>query len=277
MNAVQRYPGRGSFANQIERTVSKAHQAVKKGPRITLPPYKRQIPIPVDLAPEIWRSVVGLEGRYEISSKGNLLSLLRSRTKPVKTKLNEKGYERAGLWGNGKAITLFVHRLVASAFIPNPLGLPYVNHLDSNPLNNTWPNLEWTTPVGNSAHALKYGRMSRDKRKPQKSKTLARQIIDAYYNSSIESRPTVRGLSQELGASPATVQRVMSAYRASKGVKMRSIKLNKAIVNDYINRKANGLRTEDIAAKYGITVFSLRQVYARSKKTNLSNSFSNGN
>lgn len=51
-----------------------------------------------------------------------------------------------------------VHRLVAQAFIPNPLNLPEVNH--KNPgekFNNTVDNLEWVTSQGNTDHALAHG------------------------------------------------------------------------------------------------------------------------
>ena len=42
-----------------------------------------------------------------------------------------------------------VHRLVAEAFIPNPLGLPEINHIDENKHNNQVGNLEWCTHIQN--------------------------------------------------------------------------------------------------------------------------------
>jgi len=50
-----------------------------------------------------------------------------------------------------------VHRLVATAFIPNPDGKSDVNHKDGNKNNNSVDNLEWMTRTENLYHSLRTG------------------------------------------------------------------------------------------------------------------------
>ena len=54
-----------------------------------------------------------------------------------------------------------VHRVVAQCFIPNPMRLPQVNHIDGNKLNNNASNLEWVTQSENIQHAYDNGLMSK--------------------------------------------------------------------------------------------------------------------
>ncbi len=57
------------------------------------------------------------------------------------------------LYKSGKKTSLFVHRLVATAFLSNPDNLPEVNHKDEDKTNNDISNLEWMTRQANVAYS----------------------------------------------------------------------------------------------------------------------------
>jgi hypothetical protein len=75
----------------------------------------------------------------------------------LKTSVDKHGYVRADLCLNGVRKALKVHRLVATAFIPNPNNKPYINHKDGNKKNNNVNNLEWCSPSENNFHAFATG------------------------------------------------------------------------------------------------------------------------
>lgn len=53
--------------------------------------------------------------------------------------------------------SVLVNRVIALAFLPNPLGLPQVNHIDGDKENNALSNLEWSTGSDNEKHAHRTG------------------------------------------------------------------------------------------------------------------------
>ena len=107
---------------------------------------------------EIWKDVVGYEGLYKVSNKGNVKSLnwkKRGYAKNLWLKPHKNGYWQVELAKDGVKKCFVVHRLVASAFIPNPNSYPQVNHKDENKKNNCVENLEWCNASYNAIYSLR--------------------------------------------------------------------------------------------------------------------------
>lgn len=128
-----------------------------------------RIPTAYDVDKEVWIDIQGYEGLYQISNLGNVKSLARYRKnngdsktfvkeRILKQSKNNKGYSTIQLCKNGIAKPYSVHRLVATAFVPNPNNLPEVNHKDEDKNNNNFNNLEWVSTKDN----INYG--TRNKR-----------------------------------------------------------------------------------------------------------------
>lgn len=111
---------------------------------------------------EEWRPVKGYEGLYEVSNTGKVRSLYFGKTRILSPCKNSQGYLQAVLCKDKVPKGLRVHRLVASAFIPNPNNKPEVNHIDGNKANNNVDNLEWCTREYNMRHACHNGLMNVD-------------------------------------------------------------------------------------------------------------------
>ena len=108
---------------------------------------------------EEWKYIEGFAGRYQVSNLGNVRSLpyisfqksshegvMMSRMihgKMISATDNGNGYKIVGLYKDKHRKQYYVHRLVAEAFIPNPLNLPEINHIDFDKSNNSAKNLQW--------------------------------------------------------------------------------------------------------------------------------------
>ena len=101
---------------------------------------------------EIWKDIEGYEGSYKVSNMGRVRSIphetpygIRGIDHILPQYGNGHGYMAVVLWKRNKSKRCYVHRLVASAFIPNPDNYPQVNHKNEDKSNNNVSNLEWCT------------------------------------------------------------------------------------------------------------------------------------
>ncbi len=163
-----------------------------------------------ELINEIWHNIEGYEGLYQVSNYGRVKSLSR----PYKNQYGEfgnkkefikaqklcsfdsstkekSGYLVVNLAKDDRGKWVRVHRLVAQAFLENPLNLLEVNHKDGNKLNNNVDNLEWVTHAQNCIHAWQNGlrneneqaRRLKIKLKNQKLKNISKEmVLDIFKN-----------------------------------------------------------------------------------------------
>ena len=111
----------------------------------------------MDQTLERWLPVPGYEHGYEVSDQGNVRSLYRNK-RQLKPATN-RGYRQVVLYAEDGLTTKghTVHRLVATAFVPNPNELPWVNHINGDKADNRVTNLEWCDRAGNVRHAVQTG------------------------------------------------------------------------------------------------------------------------
>lgn len=101
------------------------------------------------MSEEVWKEVPGYNGKYLVSSKGNVKNAKTGRLLTQSHYGVDKNYRSVNLSINGIGYSLGVHRLVATAFVDNPGMFTEVHHLDSDPTNNKASNLSWVSRLEN--------------------------------------------------------------------------------------------------------------------------------
>ena len=99
--------------------------------------------------------IKGYEGIYQVSDDATVTNVLRN--KPIKPWMHHSGYQVVDLSKDGERKHIFLHRIMATAFVPNPDNHPIVLHLDNNKLNIDPSNLAWGTLSENSLQAVRDG------------------------------------------------------------------------------------------------------------------------
>lgn len=109
---------------------------------------------------EQWKTIKGYEGKYEISNMGRIRNLNWNGTGEVRVIAQHinpmTGYIQVGLYSKetGKSKMMYLHRLVADAFLPNPNNLEQVDHIDGNKSNNKLSNIRWCSRKFNNSRKL---------------------------------------------------------------------------------------------------------------------------
>ncbi len=106
----------------------------------------------MNMTTAIWKTIMidDKELNYEVSNIGNIRNKLTGKL----LKLSKSDYTYVNLYfDTNKSKKYVVHRLVANAFLENPLNVNFVQHKNYDKFDNRVENLEWVTRTENSIHA----------------------------------------------------------------------------------------------------------------------------
>lgn len=151
---------------------------------------------------EIWRTVKGYEGLYEVSSFGNVRNANSGR--PLNPCRHRTGYLSVVLYKDKKPKRFLIHRLVATAFIDNANNYEFVNHLDEDKANNSAENLEWCSREHNMRHGTVGARIS--KKRGHDSRTGGRPVAQIGDNGEVlKTFKSIANASRETGAARTSI------------------------------------------------------------------------
>jgi hypothetical protein len=165
---------------------------------------------------EQWRDVVGFEGFYQVSSLGNVFSVLRFDTRGHQRgghamKIQPHcgtGYPSVHLRHNGKSYLKYVHDLVLTAFVgPRPMGMEAC-HADDIRSNSVLSNLRWGTRKENFEDRDRNGRTAKGVRNGGGVKLnddKVRQIRERYAETRLRT-----ATAKEFGVHKSTIDAILA-------------------------------------------------------------------
>lgn len=162
---------------------------------------------------EEWRDTYIYGERYQVSNIGTVRNKITGHI--LIPQEDKKGYLRVRLSLHNKKATAKIHRLVATAFIPNPENKPQVNHKDTDKNNNNVENLEWATNSENQIHAYKHG-LNHVTGKAGRKKTPVCKINLAS-GEVIETYESLAKAGRENGLHDTNIHKVLNNIRKSCG------------------------------------------------------------
>lgn len=146
---------------------------------------------------------------YLISNYGRVYSLNVNRF--IYYSIDSYGYVRYKIHKNGKTRYISGQRLVAFSFVKNPQPDKFntVNHIDENPLDNKWTNLEWCNDKWN----LNFGTCQK-RRAAQRAKKVLQFDLNNNLIAEFESLPEIK---EKLGYNGSVICQRIKSGESYKG------------------------------------------------------------
>ena len=179
----------------------------------------------VSQAVEEWRDILGYEGYYQVSSLGHVRGLdrtnsfgrfIKGRDKTVT--IGKIGYPVVSLHKDGIGKTCYVHRLVASAFLPNPNNLEEVDHINGDKTDVRLENLRWCTRSQNAIYAIDLGLVdveekTRVLKSPEVRAAQRKACIRPVIRSDGKRYDSIMDAADDTGCGKSAVWRVLKGLR----------------------------------------------------------------
>lgn len=153
-----------------------------------------------------WKNIMidGIESIYEINSNGEI-RITYSKYVLAQT-VNNRGLLKCDVTIDGKKHSLYIHKLLAEYFVPNPNNFNRAYHIDGDKTNNVLSNIGWTnqSEVITRGHATKkHGKKVNQYSEPEKTNVIATfdSVIDA---------------SEKLGIHKRTISSILTGKQGSK-------------------------------------------------------------
>ena len=164
----------------------------------------------------MWKDIKEYEGYYQVNEEGKVKSVERwisngspngmiKKEQILKTQQNKNGYLQVTLCKQGKKKCVYVHRLVAEAFLDNPNNLETVNHKNGNKLDNNVSNLEFSSYQENNQHAYDTGLHNKNENH-YKARLTIEQVKEIKENGKYD---TYEAIGKKYGVSKATIRDIL--------------------------------------------------------------------
>jgi hypothetical protein len=179
----------------------------------------------VSLEGEIWKDVVGCNGKYLVSNKGRIISLPKIVNGSYgcqyirKIRLLSRYKDKRGYWRNNnlKGKSSLIHRIVAESFIPNPNQYLEIDHIDGNTSNCNVENLRWCTSKMNKLNPITLKRNSNAQKGKFNEKNGASKVIIAYNNVDVIKFPSINEARRKGFAKTCVYRCLLNNDRLYKG------------------------------------------------------------
>lgn len=232
---------------------------------------------------EEWKPVVDFEWLYEISNYGRvktLRNLVETNDnklihKILRPSISKEGYPKYSLTKKNRVYYFNSHRLVALAFLPNPLNLEVVNHKDGDKFNNHVSNLEWCTHSENLKHAFRLGLKEGNKGEDNHLSVLNSDEV-LQINKMINDGIEYKDIASEFNISDVTICDIKRGktwgWLTGREQKERRKEIGPEIVKQvYKLAKEGKIYQKEIAKKFGISQAHVSEILNGKMWANITN------